>query len=194
MGGSREPRNKRALSHGLHVDPVGISQAQNRQGADRLSGQEHHCLGHRYGQAQGKPLQVPPPKIASQTQHPGVIGGAFEAQNIQGGGPTRSLLNAANLTMEKAGMDPRVWTAAQGPPWPDVVFSLNLLKSASTATGVQWPGVGHALLQPHRKGGQKQCRSPGANTRPLRVPGLSSPQSPGPATPPHQQPCADQAR
>lgn len=91
-------------------------------------------------------------------------------------------------------MDPRVWTAAKGPPWPDVVFLLNSLKPASKAAGVQWPGAGQALLQPHRKGGQNQCRSPGANTQPLRVPGLCSPQAPGPATPPHQQPCADQAR
>ena len=44
-------------------------------------------------------------------------------------------------------MDPRVWTAAKGPPWPDV-FSLNSLKSASTATGVQWPGWGTLSCSP----------------------------------------------
>ena len=81
-------------------------------------------------------------------------------------------------------MDPRVWTAARGPPWPAVVSLLSSLKSASTAATVQWPGAGRALPQPRRKGDQKQCRSPRASTRLLRVPGLSGPQSPGPP-PPH---------
>lgn len=172
------------------MDPVGISQAQNRQAAGRPSGQEVPLPWPplRRTRIQGKPLQVPPPRLQVRGNTQGCLVEHLKPRKFQGAGPTNSLLMLP-ICEDGRGMD---GSQGGGPPQKarPAAQAVFLLSRSSLRRGHRCAvaGAGQALLQPHGKGGQNQCRSPGSNTRPLRVPGLCSPQAPGPATPPVSSP------